>query len=92
MSKNQQINGQLRFVAFNAKGKQNDYFMAYVRLSPTGDFALKSDEWQALGFSVEILELNPTTPAVLIDGRPGHRYLIQTKLKERSMSLSSYQP
>lgn len=70
ISKNQQINGQLRFVAYNAVGKNVDYFMAYVRISPNGDFSLKSDEWQQLGFSVEVLELNRDTPAVFADGRP----------------------
>lgn len=70
VSKNKQINGALRFVSFNAKGAQRDYFMPYVRLQPTGDFALKSDEWQMLGFQGEILQLNSTTEAIYADGRP----------------------
>lgn len=71
ITKNSQINGALRFVAYNAKGDDRDYYMPYVRISPTGDFALKSDEWQTLGFQCEILELpNSDTAAIYADGRP----------------------
>lgn len=70
VSKNKQINGALRFVSYNAKGQQRDYFMPYVRLQPTGDFALKSDEWQVLGFQGEILQKDSTTEAIYADGRP----------------------
>lgn len=71
VTKNMQINGALRFVAYNAKGKQRDYFMPYVRISPTGDFALKSDEWQTLNFNCELLELpNSDAAAIYADGRP----------------------
>jgi len=49
------IEGSLRYVAQNPKGKQIDYFFPYVKISPNGDFALKGDEWQQIPFTVEIL-------------------------------------
>jgi hypothetical protein len=67
---NAEIEGALRFVAFNAQGDQLDYYMPYVRLTPSGDFALKGDEWQVLSFDVEILKKDDTTEAIYIDGRP----------------------
>jgi hypothetical protein len=46
-----------------------DYLMPYVRLSPNGDFALKSDEWQQLSLNVEILKL-ADYERIYVDGRP----------------------
>lgn len=63
------VEGAMRFVAFNAKGKQKDVYIPYVTLQPTGDWALKGDDWQNMGFSVEIGEL-PGMAAMYIDGRP----------------------
>jgi len=63
------VEGALRFVAFNAKGKQKDVYIPYVTLQPTGDWALKGDDWQNMAFSAEIGEL-PGKAALYIDGRP----------------------
>lgn len=63
------VEGALRFVAFNAKGKQKDVYIPYVTLQPTGDWALKGDDWQNQAFSVEVGEL-PGLAAMYIDGRP----------------------
>lgn len=63
------VEGALRFVAFNAKGKQKDVYIPYVTLRPTGDWSLKGDDWQNMGFSVEVGELEGMA-AVYIDGRP----------------------
>lgn len=49
------IEGSLRYVAQNPKGKNIDYYFPYVKISPNGDFALKGDEWQQIPFTVEIL-------------------------------------
>ena len=43
--------------------------MPRVRLSANGDFTLKSDEWQTLPFSIEILKL-AQYEAVYVDGEP----------------------
>lgn len=67
---NSEVEGALRFIGFNAQGDQADYYFPYVRLSPSGDFALKGDEWQVLSFDVEILKKDDTTEAIYIDGRP----------------------
>lgn len=62
------IEGALRFVAVNPTGDNIDYFMPSVKLSPNGDYALKSDEWQQIPFNVEILKPEDME-AVYADGR-----------------------
>ena len=66
-----QLEGQLLFVSYNAKGAKFDYLMPYVQLAPDGDFALKGDEWQVLSFGVEILKLNDQTASIYTNGRAG---------------------
>lgn len=63
------VEGALRFVSFNAKGKQKDVYIPYVTLTPSGDWALKGDDWQNLAFDVEVGEL-PGLAAIYVDGRP----------------------
>lgn len=63
------VDGALRFISFNPKGAQKDYFFPYVRLTPNGDFALKGDTWQEIPFNMDILQLDANTPHVLLDGR-----------------------
>lgn len=63
------VAGALKYIGKNAAGKQYDWFMPYVKLSPNGDFALKGDEWQTIGFNVEVLE-KTGQKALYIDGRP----------------------
>jgi hypothetical protein len=66
-----QVEGALRFESYNPQGEKNDFYMPYVRLGPNGDFELKSDEWQQLPCSVEILA-DPaySREAIYIDGQP----------------------
>lgn len=64
-----QVEGALMYVSANPEGDKMDYLMPYVRLSPNGDFALKSDEWQQLNLNVEILT-RPNREAIYLDGRP----------------------
>jgi hypothetical protein len=68
---NAQIEGALLYVAANPKGQNFDYFWPKVSLRPDGDFALKGEEWQQIGFTFEALKLNDTTEVVYINGRPG---------------------
>jgi hypothetical protein len=63
------LTGSLRFIAKNPKGNQRDFYIPKVTLRPTGDFALKGDDWQAASFSVEIGQ-NSGQSAIYIDGRP----------------------
>lgn len=70
VSKNQSIYGAIRFVADNPKGKNFDVYMPYVKLSPDGDYQLKGDDWQSMGFTIEILKKASNIEAVYVDGRP----------------------
>lgn len=70
ISKSESISGALRFVADNPKGSNKDYFIPYCELSPDGDFALKGDDWQQLGFGIEILKRDDDTERLYIEGRP----------------------
>jgi hypothetical protein len=69
VSKSTVVEGSLRFLAYNPAGKQIDYFMPWVKITPSGDFALKGDEWQQLPFTLEILKKG-SLEAVYMDGRP----------------------
>lgn len=66
---NDTIYGALRFYAFNAEGRQKDYFWPYVKLSPNGDLNLKGDDWQTVGWKFDVLKLNDATGRVYIDDR-----------------------
>ena len=68
---NSQIEGELLFRSNNGKGLNMDYFYPYVQLKPDGDFELKSEEWQQLGFVFEALKRDDLTEVVYINGRPG---------------------
>lgn len=69
ISKSESIQGAMRFVADNPKGPNKDYFIPYCEIAPDGDLALKGDDWQALGFTIEILKLDENTERLYIDGR-----------------------
>ena len=68
---NSQIEGELLFRSNNGKGLNMDYYYPYVQLKPDGDFELKSEEWQQLGFVFEALKRDDLTEVVYINGRPG---------------------
>lgn len=63
------IYGSLRFVSNNAYGENKDYFFPYVKLAPDGDYNLKGDEWQTIGFTFEILKKASNIEALYIDGQ-----------------------
>ncbi len=69
ISGSQPIEGTLRYLANNPKGENFDYFMPWVKITPNGDYQLKSDEWQSIPFSVEILK-KPGMEAIYCDGKP----------------------
>lgn len=64
-----QVEGALRFISYNEQGEKVDYYLPKVKLSPNGDFALISDEWQQLPLSVEVLKA-AGRERVYADGRP----------------------
>src|SRR4029079_14645941 len=51
----EQVEGSLRFIADNPKGKNKNYYWPYVRIQPTGDFALKGEQWQVISFNFAVL-------------------------------------
>ena len=63
------VAGSLRYVAYNPEGEQIDYFMPSVTLSPNGDFALKSDEWQVIPFNIDVTKRDADTAAIYGEGR-----------------------
>lgn len=63
------VEGELFFQATNPKGDLVDYLMPSVQISPDGDYNLKGDEWQQIGFTVEFNKLNDATPAIVAHGR-----------------------
>jgi len=69
ISGNDLLYGALRFIAFNGVGDDTDFYMPKVSLRPNGEYALKGEDWQQMGFSLEILQLG-TNPHILSDGRP----------------------
>lgn len=69
ISGNEQIEGAIRYLAYNAEGDDIDYRMAHVRISPNGDLPLKGDDWMTTPFNVEILK--PTgREAIYANGQP----------------------
>lgn len=69
VSGNTPIEGALRFIADNPEGENIDYYLPWVKLTPDGDYQLKGDEWQQMGFSIEILKKSGLE-AVYADGQP----------------------
>ena len=71
LSGNEMVEGQLRFVANNPKGRNIDYLMPYVKLSPNGEMSLIGDsDWMTLPINGEALTRDNTTRALYADGRP----------------------
>lgn len=66
-----QVFGALLYIANNPVGENFDYYWPYVSIKPDGDFALKGEEWQQIGFGFEALKLDDATEVLYINGRPG---------------------
>lgn len=69
ISKGNTVEGSLRYIANNPAGKNIDYFMPHVKLTPNGDFNIKGDDWQVLPFTIEILKKG-SLEAIYADGQP----------------------
>lgn len=71
ISGSEPVEGAMMFIAFNPKGKNFNYYLPWVKITPNGDYALKGDEWQTIPFNLEILK--PTSSeAIYMDGRPAY--------------------
>jgi hypothetical protein len=64
------VEGALMFVAYNPEGENKNYLLSDVKLSPNGDYAIKSDnDWSKMDFKVSVN--TPTTgAAIYCDGAP----------------------
>jgi hypothetical protein len=51
-----QVEGALRFIADNPRGDNKDYYWPRVKLTPSGEFALKGETWQTMTFNMEVLQ------------------------------------
>lgn len=69
ISGSEPVEGAMIYVAFNPKGKNYDYYLPYVKITPNGDYALKGDEWQQIPFTIEALKPD-NGEAIYMDGRP----------------------
>lgn len=61
--------GSIRYITQNAVGTDCSYLFPRVKLTPDGEFELKSDEWLEIPMSMEILKTGDLE-AVYIDGVP----------------------
>lgn len=69
IGKGKEVRGALRFIADNPIGPNDDHFWPYVKLTPNGDYALKSSEWKTMSFSFEVLKKDSGTDRVYVDRR-----------------------
>ena len=63
------VEGAMRYIEYNPVGEDKTFLMPYVKVRPNGDFNLKTDDWQQLPFSLEILKL-ANAEALYVDGKP----------------------
>lgn len=69
ISGSQPVAGHMKFKAANPTGDNIDYYLPFVKISPNGDYALKSDEWQTIPFNIEVLK-RTDREAIYADGAP----------------------
>lgn len=69
VSGNQTATVTLRYIADNPAGPDRHILATMVRLTPDGEYDLKSDDWQELGLSAAILKPRGAE-ALYIDGQP----------------------
>lgn len=70
ISSDEIIEGSLRFESDNPTGNQKNYFIPLITISADGDYALKGDDWQALGFTFDVLKKDALTAPITIYDNP----------------------
>ena len=70
VSSSNSIYAAVRFVANNPTGINRDYYLPYVKIAPDGDYNLKGDDWQTMGFTFEILNKASNIQAIYVEERP----------------------
>lgn len=69
LSGSEPVEGALRYLENNPRGKNRDLFLPYVKITPNGDLAFKGDEWRQIPFSLEALK-PAVGEAIYINGQP----------------------
>lgn len=69
VSSDDEIEGELKYIAYNATGPNIDYFFPRAKLTPNGEFNLIGEEFLTLPFSIEGLQRDGLA-LVYGDGRP----------------------
>jgi len=64
------VAGSMRFVAVNVRGRNRDVYIPSATITPNGDWSLKGNTYQEMGFDVEINQITGLSH-IYIDGRPG---------------------
>lgn len=67
IARNRMIYGSLRFLSANPVGAAKDFYWPKVMLQPDGDYALKGDDWQQIGFTFSVLRKNRKVEQVYIE-------------------------
>lgn len=62
------IYGAMFFEEDNGVGTNVNYWFPYVNLTPNGNYALKGDAWQTMGFTAEVLKRDDDTERLYIYG------------------------
>lgn len=70
VSSDEIIEGSLRFESDNPTGHQKNYYIPLITISSDGDYALKGDDWQSLGFTFDVLKKDINTPPIIIYDNP----------------------
>lgn len=89
IGKTNQIYGALRYIADNPVGSNKNFYFPKVALRPDGDYALKGDDWGALSFSYEALQLNNITQRLYIDVLQSAASVDPLALRTVSIALAS---
>ncbi len=71
ISGSEPVEGAMQYIAHNPKGKNFDYYLPWVKITPNGDYALKGDEWQQIPFNIEALK-QTNAEAIYMDGRAAY--------------------
>ena len=73
VTKDQEIEGELKFIAMNPDGPRRDIIIPRASISPNGDFSLIGDAdspaWQQIPFTISALQRG-TKPLAIVYGRP----------------------
>jgi hypothetical protein len=66
------VEGAMLYVEKNPKGRDFTYVLAWLKITPNGDYALKGDEWQSIPFNLEILKPANGGAAIQVNGKPAY--------------------